>query len=113
MMLAQTTLPTDGGFWKQAWDTVVSALMTWFGSAVQWLTQHAAKQGKAILEGMVEQLDWTGMDGYLGALTSKAEQINFFFPVYETIAMMSWLMGFWAVVKTMRWLVKFIPFVGG
>lgn len=108
-----TPFLADSAFWESIWKTIINAMLTWLGEAFKWLTDHAAKHGKQILEAGVSSLDWTGMDSYLTAITTKAEQINFFFPLYETIAMMSWLTGFWAALKTIRWLLKFIPFVGG
>lgn len=81
--------------------------------AAAWMLDQIAGLGQNVITGAVGALTFAGVPpAYLGQLIALADQLNFVFPLNETVGMSSALLSLWTAVRISRWAIKLVPFIG-
>ena len=99
-MIAQLSIPGFFETIKKAGQSV----LTWF---VDWIRET----GEALTQTLFDSLDLTGVPAeYITWLSDHAASLNYVFPLYETIGMLSAFVQLVFAVMAIKLVLRFLPF---
>ncbi len=81
--------------------------------AFAWLLGFIAEAGQTVLDGAISGLQASGVPtSYLNPIVAWKNQLDYVFPLSETVTMSIALLALYTAVRAVRWIIKLIPTLG-